>query len=185
MKLPLLSIAALAFLVGCSNILSQQSVQKNLSENSPVQDDAQDKVQENTHLSAQANVQKGAPQDFQASEQVSVSPKLSPTPQSPEVALASYLNQSGAVLYDAEDCTYCRKQQSLFGSAAFQRLNVVNCGPWDNPYPECRRLGIRIFPTWDIGGRRYPTILPLDELASISGFNNSSDASARNVGGLQ
>ncbi len=113
MKLPLLPVATLAFLVGCSNISGQESVQRTLSENPPGQNSVQGKVQENTQLSAQTNFQKGAPQNFQTSEQAQESPKSLPTPQSPEVALASYLSRSGAVLYDAEDCSYCRKQQSL------------------------------------------------------------------------
>ena len=175
MRIQLFPVVAIVLLAGCSNLPEQSNVPQT----------AQDTVQsaaQNTEPGSQA-VPQIDPQinepninEPNITEPVQEAPQSGSTPPSPEVALASYLNQSGAVLYDAENCTYCRKQQRMFGATAFQQLKVVNCGPWNEPYRECRRLGIRTFPTWEIGGRRYPTILPLDEIAEVSGFNRSSYA---------
>ncbi|MCL6436375.1 MAG: hypothetical protein K6T90_19630 [Leptolyngbyaceae cyanobacterium HOT.MB2.61] len=180
MKVQFLPVMVIAFLAGCSSIPGHrnndgdvQDKSRNISDNTPnsvhQQQEQQNSIQSNSL----------------ADDRVLELPPPEASPQSPEVALASHLKRMGAILYDAENCTYCRKQQSFFGAAAFQQLRVVNCGPWNNPSPECRQIGIRIFPTWEIGGKRYPTILPLEELAAISGFNSSSNTStSSNLGSL-
>lgn len=192
MKYHLLSAVALTFLAGCS-FLPRQTNDRNAASDNPSaevaasgsqdgQSDAGSTTQNETQAapSTEKSVLEMPPET--PSQPAGVALAAS---QSPEVALAAYLKQTGAVLYDAENCTYCRKQQRLFGPTAFQELKVVNCGPWDNPYPECRQQGIRTFPTWEIGGRRYPTILPLQEIAEISGFDRASrGGSSSNVGAL-
>jgi hypothetical protein len=182
MKIQLLSVIGV-ILVGCSSVPQLGSTQGK----SDVESDRQSGLQTSPQGDAQIDKQS----EKSSSETPSQSPEGNnvlelPPPttnsqtdsQSPEVALAAYLKQTGAVLYDAENCAFCKRQARFFGPAAFQQLNVVNCGSLSNPSPECRRIGIRIFPTWDIGGKRYPTILPLQELAEISGFNRSSNSSA-------
>jgi hypothetical protein len=165
MRIQLLPVVAIVLLTGCANFPEQ----------SHVPETAQNTVQSAAQSTDQGSFQAKPQINNQINEPIQEAPQSGSTP-SPEVALAAYLNESGAVLYDAENCTYCRKQQRMFGSAAFQQLKVVNCGPWNEPYRECRRIGIRTFPTWEIGGRRYPTILPLAEIAELSGFNRSTDA---------
>ncbi|UBF25859.1 hypothetical protein K9N68_30670 [Kovacikia minuta CCNUW1] len=179
MKVQLFPAVAVFLLVGCSNFPGQDRIQSNSQHT--IQSDGvegpQTNFQENAQRRELARAQSGSPPRMETNEPLSAVPQSAPTPQAPEVALAVYLNQSGAMLYDAENCPYCQKQQRLFGATAFQQLKVVNCGPWDRPYLECRQLGIRTFPTWEIGGKRYPTILPLEEIAEISGFNRSGAVS--------
>lgn len=191
MKYKLFSAVALTFLAGCS-LLPGQANDRNAASDNP-----QAEVASGSSQNGQSDAGSIAQSDTQAAPTAKSVLEMPPeTPaqpagaalaasQSPEVALATYLRQTGAVLYDAENCTYCRKQQRLFGPTAFQELKVVNCGPWDNPYPECRQQGIRTFPTWEIGGRRYPTILPLQEIAEISGFNHADrGGTSSNLGAL-
>ncbi|WP_421654704.1 hypothetical protein [Leptothermofonsia sp. ETS-13] len=180
MKVQFLSVMAIAFLAGCSGVPGYGNNYGDVQDNGRnTSDSTQNPVHQQEEQ--QNNVQSSTPAD----DRVLELPSPETSPQSPEVALASHLKQMGAILYDAEDCTYCKKQQRFFGPVAFQQLRVVNCGPWNNPYPECRQIGIRIFPTWEIGGKRYPTILPLEELAAISGFSSSSNTqTSGNLGNL-
>lgn len=89
-----------------------------------------------------------------------------------QVALAEHLQSTGAVVYVAEGCSWCQLQQRLFGDA-IQYVNVVYCsGSAElNPQRElCLEKGVSATPTWEIGGHLYPGAKPLEELASLSGY---------------
>ena len=88
-------------------------------------------------------------------------------------ALAIHLAQTGAKFYGASWCPHCQEQKTLFGASA-QHLPYVECSPEGrfNPQaPTCRRMAIRVYPTWTINGRRYEGLLPLTQLAAYSGFS--------------
>ncbi len=85
--------------------------------------------------------------------------------------LAKHLAASGAKFYGAYWCPHCADQKRMFGAAA-RYLPYVECdarSPEGKP-EECRRAGVRAFPTWLIGGRKYEGTLPLEELARLSGY---------------
>lgn len=85
--------------------------------------------------------------------------------------LAKHLASSGAKFYGAWWCPHCEEQKRLFGQAA-RYLPYVECdtrSPEAKP-EECTRVGVRAFPTWVIGGRKYEGTLPLEELARLSGY---------------
>lgn len=91
--------------------------------------------------------------------------------------LAKHLTATGAVMYGAWWCPHCNEQKELFGDA-FKYVNYVECDPrGENPKPWlCREKGIRGFPTWEIGGRMYEGLLPLEQLARLSGYRRASSS---------
>lgn len=91
-----------------------------------------------------------------------------------QLALARHLAQSKAVFYGAYWCPHCQEQKHQFGGAA-GLLPYVECDPkGPNPQPErCERAGVRVFPTWDIGGSRREGVQSLEALAEASGLPKS------------
>ena len=89
-------------------------------------------------------------------------------------ALARHLAQSKAVFYGAYWCPHCQEQKHQFGGAA-GLLPYVECDPkGPNAQPErCERAGVRVFPTWDIGGSRREGVQSLEALAEASGLPKS------------
>jgi uncharacterized membrane protein len=85
--------------------------------------------------------------------------------------LARHLAATGARFYGAYWCPHCREQKELFGGAA-ALLPYVECDPGGaGARPElCAMAGVKVFPTWVIGGTRHDGLLPLDALARLSGF---------------
>lgn len=85
--------------------------------------------------------------------------------------LAKYLTNQGAVIYGAYWCPHCADQKELFGKA-FSLVNYVECDPkGENPNPKlCNEKGIKLYPTWEIKGKRYEGVLSLDQLAALTGF---------------
>ena len=85
--------------------------------------------------------------------------------------LAQHLASSGARFYGAWWCPHCQEQKRMFGEAA-RYLPYVECDPRssDAKPEDCRRAGVRAFPTWVIGGRKYEGTLSLEELARLSGY---------------
>jgi uncharacterized membrane protein len=85
--------------------------------------------------------------------------------------LAQHLAATGAKFYGAYWCPHCDGQKKMFGQAA-ALLPYIECDPRSPAgRPElCAAAGIRAYPTWDIGGRRYEGVLSLEELAALSGY---------------
>jgi uncharacterized membrane protein len=85
--------------------------------------------------------------------------------------LAKHLAATGAKFYGAYWCPHCAEQKRMFGEAA-RYLPYVECDPRS---PEgdpraCAAAGVRAYPTWIIRGRRYEGVIPLEELARLSGY---------------
>lgn len=91
-----------------------------------------------------------------------------------QLALARHLAQSKAVFYGAYWCPHCQEQKHLFGGAG-GLLPYVECDPKGaNAQPErCERAGVRVFPTWEVGGSRREGVQSLEALAEASGFPKS------------
>lgn len=85
--------------------------------------------------------------------------------------LARHLAATGVRLYGAYWCPHCQDQKALFGRAA-RSLPYIECdarGVGGKPQL-CAEAGIRAYPTWDINGQHYEGVLPLDELARLTGY---------------
>ncbi len=87
-----------------------------------------------------------------------------------QVALASHLRQRGAKFYGTFWCQYCKQQKEMFGQQAFSKINYIECDPQGkNAQTDlCQKANIESFPTWEINGRLYKGLKPLDELADLS-----------------
>jgi uncharacterized membrane protein len=100
-------------------------------------------------------------------------------PASPyQQALARHLTDTGARFYGAYWCPACREQKRLFGTAG-EDLPYVECdaaGAGGRP-DLCSQAGVRVFPTWVIGGSRHEGVLTLDTLARLSQFTAPGVAS--------
>ncbi len=95
------------------------------------------------------------------------------TPEDPAVRmLAEHLRRSGAKFYGAFWCEHCTEQKDIFGASA-QRLPYIECSPSGSKGPQaekCQDAGIRAYPSWIIGGKRYEGTLSLRALAEHSRF---------------
>lgn len=88
--------------------------------------------------------------------------------------LARHLTATGAKFYGTYWCRYCTEQKKMFGKAAGQ-LPYVECdarSPGGRQITAvCAAAKIQGFPTWDIAGKRYVGLLPLEELARLTGYS--------------
>jgi hypothetical protein len=86
-------------------------------------------------------------------------------------ALANHLTQSGAKVYTAYWCGYCRKQVEMFGSAKLT-LPVIECDPrGQNPQTDlCREKAVQGYPTWEMNGEMYRGMQEVNVLADLSGY---------------
>ena len=104
-------------------------------------------------------------------------PLVTTTSSPAKVALADHLTAEGAVLYTAYWCPHCHEQKELFGKEASDKLNVVECAPDGvNAQPKlCTSKGIQGFPSWEIDGKLDSGLKPLNELATLSGYEGSEE----------
>jgi uncharacterized membrane protein len=86
-------------------------------------------------------------------------------------ALARHLSATGARFYGAYWCPHCREQKALFAGAA-DLLPYVECdaGGFGGRPDVCAQAGVRVFPTWVIGGERREGVLSTEMLAQLSAF---------------
>ncbi|GAB1538431.1 vitamin K epoxide reductase family protein [Scytonema sp. NUACC21] len=89
-----------------------------------------------------------------------------------EIQLAQHLTKIGAKEYVAWWCPHCHEQKQLFGKEAYKEINAIECDPQGkNPRPDlCQAAGIQGFPSWQINGKLYPNVHPLEKLAQLSGY---------------
>jgi len=91
--------------------------------------------------------------------------------------LAVHLHESGARFYGAYWCPSCQKQKDLF-EASVGRLPYVECAPNGRRGVrnfDCVANDVNEYPTWIIGGRRYTGVLPVAQLAALSGYPAPAD----------
>lgn len=87
-------------------------------------------------------------------------------------ALATHLDDSGAVFYGAYWCIRCEEQKKLFG-ASVKRLPYVECSPEGQnapPSTTCLVKSINNYPTWIIDDKRYTGVQSIEALTELSGF---------------
>jgi uncharacterized membrane protein len=94
-----------------------------------------------------------------------------------EIALARHLTQSGVKEYGAYWCSHCYDQKQLFGKEAFAIINYIECTTdgKNSQTQLCEKAGIQGFPTWEIGGKLYPGIQPLEKLAELSDYQGQRE----------
>jgi len=90
-------------------------------------------------------------------------------------ALADHLTKINAKFYGASWCPACQEQKKRF-AAASDRLPYVECSPRGRGNPQsavCQNMNIQGYPTWIINGRRYQGIFSPEDLARLSGFQET------------
>ncbi|MGB3612823.1 MAG: vitamin K epoxide reductase family protein [Elainellaceae cyanobacterium] len=104
-------------------------------------------------------------------------PPITTTSGESEIALAQHLSDIGAKKYSAYWCPHCHDQQRLFGKEAFEYIDYVECDPSGaNAQPQvCRDAGVEGFPSWEINGELQSGVIPLDQLADLSGYTGPRD----------
>lgn len=87
-------------------------------------------------------------------------------------ALAIHIANSGAKMYGASWCPHCQQQKARFGASA-HRLPYIECSTGRQGSPQtqtCANMNISTYPTWIINGVRTEEDMPIEQLASLTGF---------------
>ncbi|MEB3307033.1 MAG: hypothetical protein VKK98_02665 [Cyanobacteriota bacterium] len=87
-----------------------------------------------------------------------------------QLAVSRQLSQRGAVFYGAWWCPACTAQKSLFGREAAALLPYVECDRGDEGRERCQAADLRVYPTWDLDGRRLEGVRSVEELREWSGI---------------
>ena len=90
-----------------------------------------------------------------------------------QLALARHLKSSGAKFYGAYWCRFCNKQRALFGAEAVLELPYLECASdgYQSAEATCRaKRELEAYPTWEIKGKLFSGLQPLDRLAELSDF---------------
>ena len=90
------------------------------------------------------------------------------------IKFAKYLKDSGVIKYSAYWCPNCLNQSELFGKQAYKELNVVECAnDGKNSQTQlCIDKKIKGFPSWEINGKIILGLLTLEELSTLTGYEN-------------
>ena len=90
------------------------------------------------------------------------------------IKFAKYLKESGVIKYSAYWCPNCLNQSELFGKQAYKELNVVECAnDGKNSQTQlCINKKIKGFPSWEINGKIILGVLTLEELSTLTGYEN-------------
>ena len=90
------------------------------------------------------------------------------------IKFAKYLKDSGVIKYSAYWCPNCLNQSELFGKQAYKELNVVECAnDGKNSQTQlCIDKKIKGFPSWEINGKIILGVLSLEELSTLTGYEN-------------
>ena len=90
------------------------------------------------------------------------------------IKFAKYLKDIGVIKYSAYWCLNCLNQSELFGKQAYKELNVVECAN-DGKKSQtqlCIDKKIKGFPSWEINGKIILGVLTLEELSTLTGYEN-------------
>jgi glutaredoxin len=94
-----------------------------------------------------------------------------------EIDLAKHLTRVGAKMYSAYWCPHCYEQKQLFGKRAWAKIASIECATdaKKNPQPEvCSKAGVKVFPTWVIGGKLDTGVKKLAELGKMTGYKGNT-----------
>ena len=93
---------------------------------------------------------------------------------SESIAFAKFLKNNGVVKYSAYWCPNCLNQGEIFGKQAYKELNVVECArDGKNSQTQlCIDKNIQGFPSWEINGKIILGVLTLEELSTLTGYEN-------------
>tara|TARA_Y100000310_G_C20467422_1_gene708337 strand:+ start:499 stop:897 length:399 start_codon:yes stop_codon:yes gene_type:complete len=86
---------------------------------------------------------------------------------------SSCLVESGAKMYGAYWCNYCKQQKKEFGRSwkVFEDEGYIECSvSGGGMSSECQREGIKSYPTWEFAdGQRSTGVIAKEQLSAITG----------------
>ncbi len=92
------------------------------------------------------------------------------------VTLAECLTSKGAIMYGTDRCPHCQNQKKLFGFAAFEKINFVDC---DGEKNVCNLAGVTGYPTWKFAdGTVLQGTQTLETLASVGACTDADMANS-------
>ncbi len=72
---------------------------------------------------------------------------------------------NNSIFYGADWCGHCRNQKEMFGNNV-ELLNYIEC---EDNKDICTNERIRIYPTWEIEGKRYTGVQSVEKLKELTG----------------
>ncbi|KAL7532056.1 hypothetical protein ACHAXR_004406 [Thalassiosira sp. AJA248-18] len=117
--------------------------------------------------------------DERSGETVMVPAKAKRTSTDQAIALAKYLQSTGASMYGAFWCPHCSRQKELFGKEAWKYISYVECSPkgYRTQFATCLEKGVDGYPSWTFGnGKSQGGEMELMDIAKMSGFKKPFDA---------
>ena len=117
--------------------------------------------------------------DERSGETVMVPAKAKRESTDQAVALAKYLQSTGAIMYGAFWCPHCSRQKELFGKEAWKYISYVECSPkgYRTKYATCLEKGVDGYPSWKFGnGKSQGGEMELMDIAKMSGYKKAFNA---------
>jgi len=111
--------------------------------------------------------------DERSGETVMVPAKAKRQSTDQDIALAKYLQSTGATMYGAFWCPHCSRQKELFGKEAWKYINYVECAPkgYRTQFALCIEKSVDGYPAWTFGnGKSQGGEMELVDIAKMSGF---------------
>ena len=117
--------------------------------------------------------------DERSGETVMVPAKAKRESTDQAVALAKYLQSTGAIMYGAFWCPHCSRQKELFGKEAWKYISYVECSPkgYRTKYATCLEKGVDGYPSWKFGnGKSQGGEMELMDIVKMSGYKKAFNA---------
>ena len=91
-----------------------------------------------------------------------------------KTSVAQYMTENNVEMYGTFWCPACAKQKEIFGNS-FKHIDYVECDErGKDAQPEkCDINNIVSYPTWIIYGEKIVGVKTIEQLASLSGFNEN------------
>ena len=91
-----------------------------------------------------------------------------------KTSLAQYMTENNFEMYGAFTCGACAKQKEIFGNS-FKHIAYIECHERgkNSQTEKCKINNIEYYPTWIINGEKIVGVKTIEELASLSRFNEN------------
>merc|ERR1712194_522173 len=109
--------------------------------------------------------------DVNSGETVMVPAKAKRESTDQDIALAKYLQSTGASMYGAFWCPHCSRQKELFGREAWKYIDYMECSAkgYKSQFATCIENKVDGYPEWKFGnGKSQGGEMELVDIAKLS-----------------